>query len=82
MSTIQSVGYCWTVHIGIWSIKLLVLAALAWPGMVGWSGISDKYKSRLFLNASTFEEFKFLSEAGSKLNKVEYLNVTAKLIVC
>ena len=35
---------------GTWSNKLLVLAALYNPGVVGWSGTIDRKMSKWFLN--------------------------------
>ena len=55
---------------GTWSNKLLVLAALYNPGVVGWSGTIDRKMSKWFLNRAKSPEFSFLRLLGRILNSL------------
>ena len=55
---------------GTWSNRLLVMAALVRPAMVGWSGILARKMSRWFLNRGKSAEFSFLRDFGRRLNNL------------
>ena len=52
---------------GTWSSRLLDLAALDKPGVVGWSGTVDKKMSKWFLKRAKSPEFSFLRLLGRRL---------------
>ena len=65
-STIAKLNY-YNADIGIWSIRLFVIAALPNPGIVGWSGIVARKWSRHVLKQSTLCELMSRISRGNKL---------------
>ena len=55
---------------GTWSSILFEAAALARPGVVGWSGILSRNISRWFLKSGKSLAFSFLWWSGSRLNSL------------
>ena len=70
LSTNINVIYNYKLNCGSWCIKLLVSADLPDPAIVGWSGMSVKKASSLFLNVSTESLLMFLISGGRRLNSL------------